>query len=89
MSFGMINTEVKQQMREVRRQAARGRARHAARPAQDGDSSPAHAQAVARPPEAVAVRTYQRRRPGLRSRIGFTLVETGLRLLSSEQQAHG
>ena len=80
MSFGMIDTEVQQQMHEVGRQMARGRAPHQAQPV-----PPAGAPRPHRP--AVAAGWERRRRPGLRSRIGFTLVETGLRLLASGQ--HG
>ena len=81
MSFGMISTEVQHRMREVRRQAARGRAPQPGRPASATGSPRAHAPAMtARRPA---------RRPRLRSRIGFTLVETGLRLLTSGPQAHG
>jgi hypothetical protein len=87
MSFGMIDTEVRQQTREVRRQAAAGRVPQPARPARAADSSPARSLAMTRPPEA-ALRG-QRHGSGLRSRVGFTLVETGLRLLASGQQAHG
>lgn len=90
MSFGMIGTEVEHQMREVRRQAARGRAPH---PGRVRASHPARQAPVAGAPRAhspaMAARHGRRRRPGLRSRIGFTLVETGLRLLASGQQAHG
>ncbi len=82
MSFGMIDTEVQHRMLDVRRQAAQGRAAQPARPV-----SAASAPRAPRP--ALAARRDQRHRPGLRSRIGFTLVETGLRLLASGQQAHG
>lgn len=78
MSFGMIDTEVQHRMSEVRRQAARGRAPRPPRPA------PAVRPLRGCPP-AVAARQDRRRPSGLRSRIGFTLVETGLRLLASGQ----
>jgi hypothetical protein len=78
MSFGMIDTEVRQQMHEVRRQSARGRAPE---PALSGGSPGTHS-------PGAAVQQDRRSRSGLRSRIGFTLVETGLRLLTSGQ-AHG
>jgi hypothetical protein len=81
MSFGMIDTEVQHSMREVRRQIARHRAPDPARPAPAAGAARAE-------PVAMAARGDRRRRPGLRSRIGFTLVETGLRLLASGQ-AHG
>lgn len=84
MSFGMIDTEVRQQMGEVRRQVTRGRMVRPAQPASEAGASP-----MDRPAEATAARWDRRRRPALRSRIGFTLVETGLRLLTSGQQAHG
>jgi len=71
MSFGLIDTEVRHQMHEVRRQCARGRTR---RPGRTGPDVAAHSD--------------RRRRRWLRRRIGFTLVETGLRLLMSGQ-AHG
>ena len=71
MSFGLIDTEVRHQMHEVRRQFTRARAR---RPARTGPG--------------VAAPGDRRHRRGLRRRIGFTLVETGLRLLVSGQ-AHG
>jgi hypothetical protein len=74
----MIGTEVRQQTHEVRRQATGGRT-----------PPPARAAGSPRTHSPDLATTHNRRRhPGLRSRVGFTLVETGLRLLASGQ-AHG
>jgi hypothetical protein len=76
MSYGMIDAEVRYQTHEVRRQATGGGVPPAARPARAAGSARAHS------PAGATVHN-RRRRPGLRSRVGFTLVETGLRLLAS------
>ena len=88
MTFGMIGTEVQHGMREVRRQVARGRASSLAGQAPASGAARAYSPAMAARPGR-RPRPGLRSRPGLRRRIGFTLVETGLRLLASGQQAHG
>jgi hypothetical protein len=74
MTFGMSGEHTSYQMRSVREQVARCRGR---------SSHPGMADSVSRSQS-------QRYLPRLRIRIGFTLVEAGLRLLTPEgSHQHG
>jgi hypothetical protein len=77
MSFAMTDAQVRDHMRDVQQQNARCRGR-------SPQSSPFHG-ATGRPDP----RHPSDRRPQLRSRVGFRLIEAGLYLLADRPQPQG
>jgi hypothetical protein len=91
MSFGTTDAQVTYQMSNVRLQASRGRANslHQSQSTPGTTSSPSpHSPSFQLNPRSSSLQMHRSRCPRLRSRLGFTLVAAGLRLLPEGTHPH-
>jgi hypothetical protein len=91
MSFGTTDAQVSYQMSNVRLQASRCRAisPHQSQTTPNASSPSPHSPGSRPNPRSAALQVHQSRCPRLRSRVGFTLVAAGLRLLPEGTHPHG